>query len=322
MNDLAFTVVDHDEPHRRRRREIARAHPEVRALFGYDSRTVVVTFAVVVAQLGIAALLRNAAAWVVLACAASFGAVLSHWCAMAIHETTHDLAARRQSHNKLLALVANVPMVLPVAMSFRRYHLAHHGLLGVRGEDTDLPLAAEVRWVGTRPARKLAWLSLYFAAYLGRALGFVARPNRDEILNWAIQAPVSVACFFLFGPAGLAYLLLSTVIGHSLHPVAAHFVHEHYVLAEGQETYSYYGPLNHVTFNVGYHVEHHDFMNVPGWRLPALHRLAREYYAPLTSHRSWTWVLWNFVVDETMGPHQRIVRTRETHDRARLAVAS
>ena len=61
---------------------------------------------------------------------------------------------------------------------------------------------------------------------------------------------------------------------------------------------------------MGYHNEHHDFMNVPGSKLPALKNILEEEYQSLTAHQSWTNVLWQFIMRKDMGLSSRLVRTR------------
>lgn len=74
------------------------------------------------------------------------------------------------------------------------------------------------------------------------------------------------------------------------------------------ETCSYYGILNLLTFNVGYHVEHHDFPSIPGSKLPEVRKIAPEFYDNLESHSSWSWVIWQYIIDPTVGPYARVKR--------------
>jgi len=76
-----------------------------------------------------------------------------------------------------------------------------------------------------------------------------------EIINFIIAFIFDGLMFYFFGGKTVAYFLLSTTLGLSLHPISGHFIAEHYVFKEGHETYSYYGPLNYITYNVGYHNE-------------------------------------------------------------------
>jgi len=85
-------------------------------------------------------------------------------------------------------------------------------------------------------------------------------------------------------------------------------IQEHYVFTPGQETYSYYGPLNRVSFNVGYHNEHHDLITIPWSRLPRVRRIAPEFYDRLDAHQSWTKPLIAFIRDRQVTLFSRVVR--------------
>ena len=76
------------------------------------------------------------------------------------------------------------------------------------------------------------------------------------------------------------------------------------------ETFSYYGPLNILTYNVGLHNEHHDFPAIPWTRLPVLHTIAKDFYADLPSHQSWVWVMWQFIWDREVGLWCRVKREK------------
>jgi sphingolipid delta-4 desaturase len=148
------------------------------------------------------------------------------------------------------------------------------------------------------------------------------------LYNLLAQLAVDVLLVQVFGYRPLIYLLLSSFFAGSLHPCAAHFIAEHY-LWDGleQETYSYYGPLNWLAYNVrsslssspfmshpstkpqvGYHNEHHDFPSISWTRLPALRALAPEFYNTIPSHPSWPMVTINFIRDKEVGLFARAKR--------------
>lgn len=98
-----------------------------------------------------------------------------------------------------------------------------------------------------------------------------------------------------------------------LHPCAGHFLSEHYILHAQREhdehdTFSYYGPLNRLTWMVGYHNEHHDLPRVPWSRLPRVRAIAPEFYVDLPICPSWCGALWRFVVDPRIDLSARLRR--------------
>lgn len=97
-----------------------------------------------------------------------------------------------------------------------------------------------------------------------------ANPNEHTV---STQIAFDGAMVYLFGPKVMLYFLLSTFFAGSIHPTAGHFLAEHYVVEGKAETYSYYGPLNMLTYNVGYHNEHHDFPNIAWRNLPKVRLL-------------------------------------------------
>lgn len=135
----------------------------------------------------------------------------------------------------------------------QRYHLEHHKQLGEDGVDTDLPTHLELLVLNNVLGK------VFFATF--QILFYALRPGfvrSQQLTSWhymniLVQLVFDYVFVQVAGWQAFFYFLLSSFFAGSLHPCAGHFIAEHY-LWDGlqQETYSYYGSLNILAYNVGH----------------------------------------------------------------------
>jgi len=306
-----FTYTDAPQPHHERTRGILQAHPEVRDLVGNNPWTFLILAGILALQWTIAFLLKDGPWWLVVLVAYAVGAFASHGLFVIIHEAGHDMVFKRKWANRLAGIMADLGNMIPSAISFSLYHQKHHAYFGDYVRDADLAYKWEARLVGDSVLRKALWL-LAFPLVEGirpirmKGVQFI---NGWTILNWIIVFTFDALIVMFVGPAAFLYLLLSLVFGIGLHPLGARWIQEHYLVAPPQETYSYYGIINKINMNIGYHNEHHDIPSIPWNRLPALKKIAPEWYDNLYFHTSYARLLWQFLTDKKLTLFSRIVHT-------------
>jgi len=315
-----FIVSSEGEPHLIRRKALFKKYPrEIREIMGNEPTTALWIVGAVALQYAMAYFVRDQSfllTWVLAFC---IGAFVNHALYVFVHEATHNLVFKHSVANRLIGIFCDFALGVPSAMAFRKYHLMHHVKQGERDYDADLAPEHEARWVGNSTFRKLIWV-FFLAVSQG------LRPNHLKkqkfmdpwiAFNLVVQICAIAVAYQFVGGMGLFYLGASTFIGLGLHPMGGRWIAEHFVIREDQETYSYYGPLNRLAFNVGYHNEHHDVMTIAWQNLPKLKQIAPEFYAPLKTHDSYVKLLIRFICDPTMSLSSRVIRPSRT-----LAVAT
>uniref|UniRef100_A0A7E4V1J0 sphingolipid 4-desaturase n=1 Tax=Panagrellus redivivus TaxID=6233 RepID=A0A7E4V1J0_PANRE len=305
-----FHWVYTEQPHSDRRKAIVAAHPEIKQLFGVDPSLKYVVSCSVILQILVAYLLSESSWVLIFLQIYFFGGVVNHALTLAIHDISHNTAFGNDQPlaNRFFGMWANLPLSVPMSVSFKKYHVEHHRYLGEDALDVDIPSEFEVKFFCT-PLKKMLWLFLQPLFYALRPMFIYNKAPTDmEIINITIQMSFNFAVYYFWGVKSIVYLFLCTFIALGFHPSAGHFIAEHYVFFEGQETYSYYGPWNYVLYNVGYHMEHHDFPYIPGCNLPQVAKIAPEFYDDLRTHESWLNVIYEFIFNPTLGLTSRIKR--------------
>jgi len=318
INKNDFLYVTHEEPHASRRKRILEKYKEIKNLMKPELRTKYIVIASVCIQVYLAYICQNLDLLMFVSASYVVGATLNHSLFLAIHEMSHNLAFESPTCNKLLSIVANFPIGFPYCASFRDFHMQHHTCQGTEKIDTDLPSRLEGILITStsycycdRVVRKFLFVFFQIFAYALRppCVNY-SFPSCTWylVLNAFAQFCFNSYILVFFHWKMYGFLVLSTFFAGGLHPLAGHFIAEHYTVDPNTETYSYYGILNVVSYNVGYHNEHHDFPTIPWSKLPELRKIAPEFYDTLPQCTSWTYCIYDYITNDDMGPFCRVKR--------------
>lgn len=307
---MSFTYTDSPNPHLRRGREILKKYPEVRKLMRPYPLSAFYIVALTCAQIYTGYLLNNASFFWILVLSYVFGAFLSHALFTQIHEATHDLVLKPRWANHLMGFICNIGQGFPTYSSFRIFHMDHHLYLNDYEKDADLAFHREAKWVGTSIFRKMIWFWFFGIIETIRPMKLKDAKLITPLaaLNIAVILLTNACIFYFAGPYALLYIVLSTFFSVGFHPLGGRWIQEHYTFKKGQETFSYYGPINGISFNIGYHNEHHDLMKIPWAYLPQVKAMAPEYYEHLFYHTSLTKTFLTFIFNKNLNLYSRIVR--------------
>jgi sphingolipid delta-4 desaturase len=304
-----FHVMKHDEPHTVRRKRILESHPELEKLFKKEPYiTLFCALWLHLIQIFICSLIAKFqfSFFTIFLLALMLGAIFSHGLFVLYHDITHFNCFKSVKLNQLAAIFANLTQIIPSAIGFGRYHRDHHSFLGDPILDPDIPTVWEIKFFKTSFRRFCYIIFLPFFYAFRPYFKTPKSVSYMEILNAIACISFGYWIQYYFCGKALGYLIMCTYFGISCHPVAAHVIAEHYEFFKGQDTYSYYGWINYLNFNMGYHVEHHDFPNIAWYKLPQVRKIAPEFYNTLPVMDSYVMVIFKYIFDGSIGPWSRI----------------
>ena len=287
--------------HTSRREEILKVYPDIKKLYGPEWKSKWISlFLLFIPQIYISLNVKNLSWFNYLLITYVVGATITQALFLAIHELSHNLFFKEIRYNKLYAIFLNLPIGIPFSISFRDYHLEHHKNLGIYGLDTDLPSRLE-KYLVNNSIKKTIWLSLQIVWYSLRPIYIKQyKLTMYHFLNIIIQLLFDTIIYKSYGISPIIYFLVCNLIAGGIHPCAFHFISEHFLLdyKNNQETYSYYGNLNYLTWNVGYHNEHHDFPYISWSRLPKINKKLWSFYNKLIWYDSWYSIFYKFIYNK------------------------
>lgn len=202
------------------------------------------------------------------------GSWVASWLLISLHEAAHCLlfGAAHPRLNRWYGILVNIVLVIPLFTYFKRHHRRHHKYLGNKEYDAEFPSAAEAHIFSRHTLLKYWWMfyNPILQHFRSASMGDGKKDwlTLEEFVNFASCLGF---CWFLSHTGNeyiWTHLALSAFValGTNMFGIWAMVVHCLYFEKEG--TISYYGWMNPWILNFGYHMEHHDFPNVPARFLP------------------------------------------------------
>lgn len=223
------------------------------------------------------------------------GGIFTNILTLGMHELSHNHAFKSYNNNRLFTIICDLGFGIPVAESFRKYHMIHHKYNGIYGLDPDIPTYLEQN-IFQNKFGKFIWIIFQGFFYSIRPFFIKLFPlNKFQLFSYFCSFIRFTLLWYFIGFKSAIYPIIALLFGAGLHPLAGHFLTEHFYKDNNfTETNSYYGWMNYITFNVGYHNEHHDFPQVPGYLLPNIKNDIYEYnFTP--SINSWFFIIFDFI---------------------------
>ncbi len=303
--------------HMTRQKNILKDYPEVKRLFGIDPNTKYYGPLLLFTQLWLS-ITAPSLSWPMYMLSVYFlGATFMQTLFLLIHECSHNLLFNSTFNNRIFSYLVQLAVPVAFSESFRYYHKLHHTDLTVENKDTDIPTKTEAEFTRNGKLSKLVWMQCNLLAYIIRPSLLLRMPvTKYLIYNWTIQLLFNILFYSLFGIRPFIYSIVSIFMSGGLHPLAGHFICEHYIMPgipTDQETISYYGPFNIFIWNAGHHVEHHDFKSIPWTRLPMLKHMAPSYYDNLATYDSYIYAIYTFITDNTVSGYSRVRRKEKNN---------
>lgn len=326
--DISEHVPNRQKPdaiwHNDRAKAMLQAHPEIRTQIGHTRSTAIWCILFALMQVGLAIAVAEQPIWMMILAAYLFGSWININLFMLAHECNHGLVFSSTTLNRWLYTFTSMPMFLSGHHTWWIEHHVHHTDLGAKKDFikrrrtfflltrylTPLLIPFSMFMLVTQAIRSTVGLISYF---LGLFRGhwkpgpltlsiladahLVSGYRKYRMPLWpvvyaALSLALPIVLFTTLGWKPVVYLLLSqSFMTGFLHPIMfgmilsnSHFHgSQHY-----QPSSSYYGWFNKITFNFGYHTEHHDLSSIPWSRLPTLRKMAPEFYDPLHQTKSYT----------------------------------